>query len=59
MTPLEHKRKLYICSGAIVLATLMLWLDRLTGDNWVDFCSLALMAFVAGNMNEHWSKRNQ
>ena len=54
---IRDNRKFAAWWFAFGAATILLLVSKLTGDQWVNIVSVALGAYMVGNVGEHFSKR--
>jgi hypothetical protein len=53
---LRRDRKYKAFWAAFFVATFMLAVGRLDGDNWVEFCTVVFGLYMVGNVGEHAAK---
>jgi len=55
--PQINSRKLLAFLFAFIVSVLLLYFSKLTGAEWTDFAKWSLLAYVGGNVGEHFSQR--
>jgi len=50
-------RKYKVFWGAFIITTILLVFQKITGDQWVAMAGTEFMAYMAGNVGAHFSKR--
>lgn len=54
---LAGQRKYTMALAIILLATVLVGFDKLSGRQWVDICGATMLFFGAANVGEHYTKQ--
>lgn len=53
--PQLNSRKLLAFLFSFIVSIFLLYFDKLTGAEWTEFAKWSLIAYVGGNVGEHFS----
>ena len=56
---LRRDRKYTAFWGVFLVATVALFVDKINGDNYVNIVWTVFGLFMAGNVGEHWTRRDR